>query len=70
MFQQCINIQTKTLTESERGDDDKDEVQRRGGGEHAAEKNAQVDPQPLDAGLRSMCMVTRIAAALARMSCS
>ena len=40
----ALLISIKGSRDEERGDERNDEVHRRGGGEHAAETNMQVDP--------------------------
>ena len=40
----ALHESIKGIRDEERGDKSDDEVHRRGGGEHAAETNAQVDP--------------------------
>ena len=62
MYECAPRVLLKGQGEDGRGDDRCGEVQRRGGGEHAAET---VQPIKI-AGLLSMCMMTRIAAALAK----
>ena len=55
VYECALRVLFKGDGEVGRGDDSCGEVQRRGGGEHAAETNAQA----ID-GLLSMCMMTRI----------
>ena len=40
----ALRVSIKGRGNEERGDESDDEVYRRGGGEHAAETNAQVNP--------------------------
>ena len=40
----ALRVSIKCRRDEERGDESDDEMHRRGGGEHAAETNAQVDP--------------------------
>ena len=40
----ALRVSIKCNGDEERGDESDDEVHRRGGGEHAAETNTQVDP--------------------------